>query len=843
MKTSNFYTNFELDWDHILLSYYEDGKKFNKKIKLKPSLYVPSALDNAEYTSFDGKPVMRVDFDSVKEARNFVRSYEGSNFKIYGLPHFHYVYIYENFKNIQFDRDLLKILNLDIETDNIGGYPKHNLADKEINLITSKLMWSKDIYTFGIGPYKQSEEPEIIKLQEAGYKIHYKECKNEKELLSCFIKLWKHLEPDATTGWNIRLFDIPYIIKRIIYNFGENAVKELSPFGKIKADVITLFNKENDVFDIVGIPTMDYMDIYKKFFFGNEESYSLNYLSAKILNATKLDYSEYGSLAKLQEQNWQKYADYNIVDVIRVEQIDNAINYIDVAFEIAYETKTNYMDSMTTIRVWDAMIHGYLMDRKHVVPFSSENRKDRSIAGGFVKEPQIGKHKWVMSFDFKSLYPHLCMTFNISPDTFLGTLKTIYGATSVEKILNGELKPDFDQLIKNNVAIAGNGAVFTRKKEGFIPAIMQHLFDLRAKHQKEEDKYTKQAVEEKDKKAKRLATIFYNKSFAIKILLNGGYGALSNEFYRFFHNDIAESFTLSGQLSIKTVTNYVNDKLNTLLETKDIDYVVAIDTDSGYFKLDDVVDKFCDKDPVDFLEEFSDTMQTWIKESLEILYAETNAFKKKLSMSLESIGPAIWVAKKRYVMSLPSYKKIRYNPPKIKIMGIEAVRSSTPQIARKWITDAIPHALADEEAYLKKFIDDKWGEFTASPMSSVAMPRGVNDLEKYADKQQVYTKGCPLHVRGSLLYNDWIRKNNLENDIRMIVSGDKVKISYLKLPNPLMENVICIPEELPKEFEFLIPFIDYEKQFDKVFLDPLKRITNAAQIKLSTNIEMDSFYG
>lgn len=326
-------------------------------------------------------------------------------------------------------------------------------------------------------------------------------------------------------------------------------------------------------------------------------------------------------------------------------------------------------------------------------------------------------------------------------------------------------------------------------------------------------------------------------------MLNGGYGALSNEFYRFFHNDIAESFTLSGQLSIKTVTNYVNNKLNELLNTKDVDYVVAIDTDSGYFKLDDVVEKLCNKDPVDFLEEFSDTMQGWIKESLEMLYAETNAFQKKLFMSLESIGPAIWVAKKRYVMSLPSYKKIRYNPPKIKIMGIEAVRSSTPQIARKWITEAIPHALADDEAYLKNFIDAKWNDFTQAGMSTVAMPRGVNDLEKYMDRDQIYVKGTPLHVRGSLLYNDWIKKNNLENDLQLIVSGSKVKIMYLKMPNPLMENVICIPEELPKEFEFLIPYMDLDKQFDKVFLDPLKRITNAAQIKLGTNIGIDDFYG
>lgn len=838
-----FYTNFEMDWDHILLSYYVDDVKQTKRIKLKPSLYIPSGLNNTEYLTFDNKPVMRVDFDSVKEARNFVKSYENSgNMKIYGTPLYHYVYIYENFKNQKVDTKKIRILNYDIETDCVGGYPDHDLADKEINAVTIKVFGSKDIYVLGLQDYKTREQ-ELLELIKKGYKIHYRKCENERDLIKSFYYIWKRINPDVVTGWNISKFDNAYLIKRAKYLFDDEFVNSLSPFGKINHSTITYYNKEMDVFDIVGVKTLDYMEIYKKFSQGMEESYSLNYLSEKLLNKQKLDYSEYGSLAALYTQNHDKYIDYNIIDVIRVEEIDAVVNYMDIAFEIAYETLTNYNDSLTTIRVWDVMIHNYLMDRNIVVPYSSDNRKERSIAGGFVKLPHIGKHDWVMSFDFKSLYPHLCMTFNISPDTYLGTFKPVFGDMSVTKILENRLEEYKDKILGQDVTVTGCGTVFTRKRQGFIPAIMEHLFSLRAEHQKKEDEYERIYAETKDEEAEMLSGIFANKSYAIKILLNSGFGALSNEFYRFFHDNLAESFTLSGQLAIKTVEIFVNKRINELMETTDVDYICAIDTDSIYINLSDVVRRYCKvADPVDYLEELSDTIQEWIQEGLEHLYKQTNAYQKKLFMGLEAIGPGIWIAKKRYIMSLPSFKKIRYNPPKIKIMGIEAVRSTTPLIVRNWIKDAIPMALKGDSTEIKTYIDEKWDEFVQLPFDSTAMPKGTNDLEKYSDRQMIYTKGTPLHVRGALLFNHHIKKNNWDKEIDVIKSGDRVKTMYLKLPNPLMENVISVPEEIPGKLKEFEDYIDHQKQFDKTFLDAFTRITNAAGINLSSNISMDSFY-
>lgn len=874
-----FYTNFDVDWDNILISGYKDGVKFNIKEKVKPYLFISSAVET-QYKSFDGKDVARIDFDSIGEARKFIKSYQyNQEIKVYGLPMFQYVYMYDHFKNNVPDTSLIKILNFDIETDNSNGYPDSNLADKQINVITLKLFGSKECYTLALGNWDGGEhEVEIQKLRDAGYHLNFKSFEQEKDLLKEFVKIWKNLKPDVITGWNIDGFDVQYIIKRLKYNFGDKYPYKLSPFGKIKSGKVEVYNKQIDSYNIVGIPSLDYMKIYKKFTPGREESYSLNYLSGKLINATKLDYSEYGTLSDLQKKDFAKYISYNIIDVIRVEQIDQTINYMSIAFEIAYESKTTFTDCFGTIRVWDVMIHNYLMDRNTVVPLYTGKMKSQSIEGGYVKQPIIGKHKWVMSFDFKSLYPHLCMSFNLSPETFVGMFERIKD-DPVKYFLENKILAIHDKLVEKNVCIAGNGAIYKRDKQGFIPAIMENLFAKRASHSAEEEHYTKLLEKIREVKLKRgltekltgsvsiddqtnfddltdkeilqlerkytiKETQCARNSWAIKILLNGGYGAITNDSNRFFSNDIAESFTLSGRMSTKTVERYVNKKLNGILNTDGQDYIIACDTDSIYVKLDTLVERFKgkDQDPVDFLEEYSDTIQQWIKEALETIYYQTNIFQKKLRMSLESIGSAIWTAKKKYMMSLPSYKKVRYNPPKIKIQGIEAVRSSTPRIIREWIKKAIPIALSDNDQALKKFVDDKWGEYINLGFNDISMPKGTNDIEAYYDKTNIYKDATPMHIRGCLLYNHYLEQNNLTDHIEKIKSGDKIKVMYLKLPNPIMENAISTPEELPGELNVFEKYIDYEKQFEVSFLNPIKRITEAADINISDQINIEQFF-
>lgn len=478
----NFYTYVGQHFDHILVSGYENGIKFNRKIPYKPFLFVPG---NGEYSTVDGKKLARVDFESIKEARDFSKRYaEVANFKIYGLANFPYVYLYENYKKMKVNPRQIRVGNLDIETDSQNGFGNIQLADREIVSITLKVLREKDIYVFGLKEYS-TQEPELKAMLEKGYSINYVQCDSEAMLLRRFIKVWRHLELDATMGWNSKMFDIPYIIKRIKQTLTEKDALKLSPFERIDKGEVPMFGRVLDVFTICGVPHLDYIEVYQKFSTpanGREESYALNYISNKILKATKLDYSEYKTLAALYNQNFNKFIDYNIIDVLRVEQLEEYLRYLELVFTIAYFAGINYEDTFGTIRPWDIMIHNYLMDRKIAIPTNVRNTKERQIAGGHVKDPQVGRHEHVISFDFTSLYPHLVMAFNISPETLLGSFDPIVGDYSVDKILANELEQYVDEMVENNVTVSGRGTVFSREKQGFIPALMQELFAERKRY-------------------------------------------------------------------------------------------------------------------------------------------------------------------------------------------------------------------------------------------------------------------------------------------------------------------------------------------------------------------------
>ena len=477
-----FYTYVGQHWDDILVSGYENGIKFNRKVKYTPYLFVPG---NGEFKTVDGKNLSRIDFDSIKEAREFAKQYdEIANFKIYGLSNYPYVYLYEKYRKLSVDAKKIRVGNLDIETDSQDGYGNIQLADRAIVSITIKVLREKEIFVLGLKPY-QTEEPELLDMIAKGYKIKYVECVNEAMLLRRFIKIWRHLELDATMGWNSKMFDIPYIIKRIKQTLTEKDALELSPFNRIDKGEVTMYGRVNDVFTICGVPHLDYIEVYQKFSTpanGREESYTLNYISGKILKATKLDYSEYRTLAALYNQNFNKFIDYNIIDVLRVEQLEEYLKYLELVFTIAYFAGINYEDTFGTIRPWDIMIHNYLMDRGIAIPTKVRNTKERQIAGGHVKDPHVGRHEHVISFDFTSLYPMLIQSFNISPETLLGSFDPVVGDYSVDKILSGIMSQYVDEMVENNVAITGKGTVFSRDKQGFMPALMQELFAERKRY-------------------------------------------------------------------------------------------------------------------------------------------------------------------------------------------------------------------------------------------------------------------------------------------------------------------------------------------------------------------------
>lgn len=323
------------------------------------------------------------------------------------------------------------------------------------------------------------------------------------------------------------------------------------------------------------------------------------------------------------------------------------------------------------------------------------------------------------------------------------------------------------------------------------------------------------------------ATIAENQQMSLKILLNSLYGALGNEWFRYFDNRVAEAITTSGQLAIKTAEKAVNDYLNKSFNTEK-DYVIAIDTDSLYLDMSEFVTRFKPKDPVAYLDKIgSQVIEPILKKAYADLADRVNAYENAMNMSREVIADkAVWVAKKRYFMQVHDNEGVRYTVPKLKVMGIEAVKSSTPQVCRDKFKLVFSLILNEGELATQNFLKEFKREFLKLQPEQVSFPRGVSEITKWMDSREIYNKGCPIHVRGALLYNHHIKALGLDKIHEQINNGEKIKYVYLKTPNPIKENVISYPQNLPKELD-LHRFVDYNVMYEKSFLEPIKHILAA----------------
>lgn len=340
---------------------------------------------------------------------------------------------------------------------------------------------------------------------------------------------------------------------------------------------------------------------------------------------------------------------------------------------------------------------------------------------------------------------------------------------------------------------------------------------------------------------------YKNLQLAKKVQLNSAYGALGNQYFRFFDIRQAEAITLSGQLSIRWIENKLNEFMNKLLKTNGIDYVIAADTDSIYLNLGPLVEKvWPDKSTneiVDLLNRACDAkIEPFIDKSYEELKNYMNAFDQKMQMKREVIAnKGIWTGKKHYILNVYDSEGVRYTEPKMKIMGIEAVKSSTPMVCRDKIKDALKIVMKGDESELQNFIAEFRQEFITMSFEDVAFPRGVSGLTKYRDAKDLYAKGTPIHVRGAIVYNHLLEKHKLTKKYQTIKEGEKIKFCYMKTPNPFQENVLSIPTVLPKEFGFEI-YIDYDTQFDKTFVEPLRNVISTINWNTEPVATLESFF-
>jgi len=827
-----FYTNVEQAGNSLLVRGYDAGSAFSYRVKYNPTLYVPTK-NYSEWKTLEGDCVEPLPMGSIKSAKEFVKEYkEVPDFDIYGNTRYLYQYILGEHPEdqIQFDTSKIRIFNIDIETAAENGFPDIESADQEILAISIKDSYTGRIVVFGARPFDNSD-PEV----------DYMHFRTEESMMSAFLQYWNENCPDVITGWNVQLFDIPYIANRISRILGEKYTKSLSPWKLVSSREIYIRGRRQIAYDLPGIATLDYLELYRKFTYTNQESYRLDHICMVELGARKLDHSEFDTFKEFYEKDWQKFIEYNIHDVKLVDQLDDKMKLLDLAFTMAYDAKVNYEDVFSQVRMWDNYIYCELNKRKIAIPPKKESAvKSEQYAGAYVKEPKPGGYDWVVNFDLNSLYPHLIMQYNISPETLR---ETRHPSTSVERILNKDVEID------GEYAVCANGAQYRKDVQGFLPLMMQKMYDSRVIFKKKMIKAKKEYEKTPTVKIKNEIARCNNIQMAKKISLNSAYGAIGNEHFRYYRLANAEAITLSGQVSIRWIENKMNSYLNKLLSTDKVDYVIASDTDSIYLNLGPVVDKFFgnkSSDKVRIVELLDkvckDRLEPFIDASYQELATYVSAYDQKMIMKRENIAErGIWTAKKRYILNVWDSEGVRYKEPKMKIMGLETARSSTPQFYRDKLYEAYKIIVSKTNDELITFINDVRTETRNRPYEEIAFPRGVNGLEKYKHRTDIYCKSTPIQVRGSLLYNWYLKKHTIEHKHQRIQEGEKIKYIYLKMPNPIHEDAISFFSEIPQEFG-VDPFIDYSRQFDKGFLKPLEKVLDCVGWEIKKTIKLGAFF-
>lgn len=819
---SEYYTNVSNKYGKIYYRGYEivDGTRIRVHAKLPyaPSVYlVDTSANESPFKSMYGKKLKEKKFETIPLARAFIKEFNDA-MEIYGSNsnRFEYDFIAKSFPEVlSVGIDDITVGIIDIETTTEHGKIDTVNTPEEIILVTYRNVKTKKLVTFGALPTTAE---------------NYVLCRDEKEVLSKFIQHIKRDDPDILSGWNSNSFDINYIINRSNKILGEEQTKALSPFGIIEMREKIIKGRQVQIFDIVGRSCIDMLELYKKFTFVKRESYKLDNIARIELGAGKLE-NPYATFKEFYTLAWDKFVEYNQIDVIRVDELEDKLGLISLALAVSYLTKCNYADVFSPVKYWECYILATLSYENTFCKIKRNSVESESLDGAYVFDPVIGFHDWVVSIDGEALYPNIIRGINMSPETMISQDKN----TNIENLLAGKYK-----YLGDDFTSAANGVRFVNDREGVMPKLVTNVLDGRKKAKTAMLKAKQDYENTHDLTHKKVADLQNTFQSAYKVMANSLFGICGNEGFIFFDHALAEAITHTGQFILKSIATHMNKRLNEFFKTKDIKYMIYGDTDSLYFTFGNIVAKYyagkTDLQITAALDKLmKDHISKFINEATDSISETLNYYKKTLVFKREAISSGgFWLAKKKYALKVFDNEGVVYKEGDFKILGLEVVKSSTPEIARDALKKCVIHIINKDIDALRTVMEETHQQFRTVAIERIAFPRGVNNLAEYSSETTIYVRSIkgdsttrtPINVRAALLHNFYIEHFGVGDTVQPIEEGDKIRFIYLKTPNHIKENVIGFVDRLPIEFK-LEKYVDRELQYEKIFLAPIDGIMKA----------------
>jgi DNA polymerase elongation subunit (family B) len=882
--------------------YNPDTKKSEiREINLTPTVYIPG---NGSLKYFLDKSISLTEkrFESAQDMNAWCKSMDEMNMPYFGktTPKYQYIrdaYYFNNNQYVNNDH-AMRIWYLDIEVSQEFGFPFPNEAKAPVTLIQIYDSFDDKYYIIGYKPIEGHEDPknlERVKEYNAKYsfpeKTTYLQVNDEAEMFKYMFKLIKVKNPTIMTAWNGDLFDFPYIINRAD-KIGLNS-NDLSPVQDVKCEYKKVGNSDVYNTTISGIYLLDLMELYKKFTFTPQTSFSLNNIASVELGAEKVEYSEYDNLDHLMVEDYVTFVRYGIVDVELILGIDKKLNLINLVKSIAYKMGICLDDALGTVKPWGTYITNIAYSEGFILPNDGGSRGSHDqIKGAWVADPEVGKHNWIVSFDWASLYPSIIRWCNFSPETYINTkdlppelmhLKTNVFIDDEDLLINrvDELIEKVTPLLeKYNVSAGINGSFYRRDEVGLIPRLIKQLYAERKADKKQmfvhsqhiQTLKTSGATPEEIKAEEYLEAFWDTAQMTKKILLNSLYGALGNQYFVLFNNEIAAAITGNGRYTNKTMAFSVDGMLREKLPSKK-PYLVYGDTDSFYLTVDNFVQAKRSKSELSFTETidfcnnvcekvvqpYVNIMTDKVGKSLNVLEADAMAMDREIIAD-----SGIFIAKKRYIARVLDTEGVRLKEPKKKVMGLEIVRSSTPMFCRKYLKDSIDILLDGDESSLQTWTSDVKKKFMSAPIDEVSRVTGVNKVsfnfkipdgkdsttgaKKFKGLESVYPGAdiknigfkvfnhslffdspdgkaecspIPINSRAAVVHNMSILVAGLQKEYNYINEKDKMKYLLLKTPNTVNSDVFGYMNSTIIDRAGLTKYIDRESMWDRFFIQAL----------------------